>query len=280
MAEDPQEIVSIPDIDAQEQQTIPFEGDELIAARSGTGDIYIAISGMCQALGLTTQAQIRRIQRTTSLAKGLRRLPLATTRGVRSTPCLRIDRVALWIAGIETDRIKPEFRPKIEAYQDELAPIAMRVFTHAMGITNTPATDPRVAALTEQYDLLMAAATFISEHTESLATMPEQLAQAVTLLESLAAQQEAMTTAVERLAQEQQISPAQQRKIQEAVDRIVEDSNGHLTHTGIYGMLKSKLHVGSYSQIPATRYEEVMAFLRDLWKRSITSTSPEQKSLF
>ena len=280
MAEDEQPIIE--EI-ATDQRVIPFVGDDLTAALSEAGDIYISIPGMCAALGLNARGQIQRIQRTKALAKGLRRIRLKTpTRGSQTINCLRLDRVALWIAGIETERINPEYQPKIEAYQDELAPIAMRIFTRIMEI-DRPATDPRLTALAEQTNTLMAAAAFINEHMSSLLSIPDQLAQAVTLLESLTTQQEATTAAVGRLTQEQRLTASQKQNIKEAVQRIVDDSKnkvGALTQAQIYGAIFRRFQVNAYTEIPTIRYEEVMTFLRDLWQRATKGTTPEQKSLF
>lgn len=72
-----------------EQLPVPFLGDELAAAMTIGGAIYIALPGMCRALGLGTQAQLQRIQRTPTLAKGLRVSPLETRGGVQVVNCLR-----------------------------------------------------------------------------------------------------------------------------------------------------------------------------------------------
>lgn len=278
----PEETTSIEEEAAIDQRVVPFMGDELIAAMTASETIYISLNGLCTALGINYRAQLLRSQRTPTLAKGLRRIPLKTSGGVQRISCLRVDKVALWLAGIESGRIKEQFRAKIEAYQEELAPVATRVFMHVMGITAPPSTDPRITALTEQYEVLVAAASFIAEHMSELATLPEQvqgvsgqLDQAVQLLESLAGD-------VQQLKREQTISPAQKRKISDAVDRIVADSTGQpgqLKQGQVYAAIYRRFQVSSYGEIPATRFEEVMKFLRDLWQRATKGTIPEQGSL-
>jgi hypothetical protein len=280
MAEDEQPIL---EETATDQRIIPFTGDDLAAALSENGDIYISVPGMCAALGLNSRGQLQRIQRTRSLSKGLRRIRLKTpTRGYQLINCLRLDRVALWIAGIETERINPEYQAKIEAYQDELAPVAMRIFMRSMAIA-IPEHDPRLTALMEQADTLMTAATFITEHMNSLLSMPEQLDQAVKLLESLSSQQEVTTAAIERLSKEEKLSAAQKQYIKEAVNRIVEDTHdkpGKLGHAQIYAALYRQFRVNSYAELPMSQYEAVLTFLRDLWKRGTNGETPEQQSLF
>ena len=81
-----------------EQQIIPFMGDDLAAALAPGGNIYITLPGICTALGLNTRGQLQRIQRTRTLSKGLRRIPIKTKGGFQQLNCLRIDLVALWLA--------------------------------------------------------------------------------------------------------------------------------------------------------------------------------------
>ncbi len=281
----------IPEEIAVEQRIIPYMGDDLAAALTSSGDVYVHLNAMIAALGLNTRGQTQRIQRTTALARGLRRIPLETSGGLQRVNCLRVDKIALWLAGVETNKVKEPFRAKIEAYQDELAPVATRVFMRMMGIPSAPpVTDPRLAALAEQYDVLMTAATFIAEHMEDLSALPgqvqsvsDQLTQAVHLLESLAAQQGETAASVARLTSEQKLTPAQKQHIKDAVNRIADDSAGKpgaLSHGQIYAALYRHFHVSTYSELPTTRYEEVMTFLRDLWKRATSGATPEQTSLF
>ena len=156
MSDDDQEqghdtaLAEIPHEQALEQKPVPFWGDELAAALTAGGNIYITLPAMCRALGLNTQAQLRRILRTPTLARGLRAIPLETRGGRQEANCLRVDKVALWLAGVEPARVKPQFRAKIEAYQEELAPVATQIFLRVAGLTlaqlvPTPA-DPQTAA--------------------------------------------------------------------------------------------------------------------------------------
>jgi hypothetical protein len=171
--------LEIPREQAIEQQPVSFLGDDLAAAMTAGGAIYITLPGVCRALGLNTQAQFRRITRTPSLAKHLRVIPLETRGGVQSVNCMRVDKVALWLAGVETLKVKVQFRAKIEAYQDELAPVAMQVFLRSMSVSEeqlVPASaDPAVRAIAEQIDELAGVVTLLREHLAALLGVPGQV---------------------------------------------------------------------------------------------------------
>ena len=54
-----------------EQKEIDFYGDESIAVRAKDGQIYVSLRHLCEALGIDTQGQARRIKRQPVLTKGL-----------------------------------------------------------------------------------------------------------------------------------------------------------------------------------------------------------------
>ena len=219
---------------------------------------------MCRALGLLAHGQLNRILRTPSLAKGLRVIPLETCGGIQQVNCLRVDKIALWLAGIETARVKPQFRAKIEAYQEELAPVAMQVFLRVAGIQTAqmvPASAaPQAMAVAEQIDELTDVVNLLREHLDALVSLPGQMSgpsvrldQAISLLESLATRQDTTETRVARIdARTQRLTPAHAREVQELVDRIVRETKRlpmPLTYATIYGRLKYRFRVGSYSDV-------------------------------
>lgn len=299
--EAPAEIVSE---EALEQRIVPFMGDDLAAARTEAGSIYLSLPGVCRALGLTTQAQLRRITRTPNLRRALRRIPLETRGGPQIVNCLRLDKVALWLAGIETLSVKEQYRAKIEAYQEDLAPLAMQVFMRSIGIVPAQPTimadsqlAEQVAELAEQMDALTSVLLFMREHmnaqlsqlaanNEQINTLSGRLDDAVTLLEMLATRQETAQRQNKNAPATDsalQLTPAHVRAIQEQIDRMVQETRrlpSPLSHFMIYGRLKRRFHASSYREIPDESYEEVLDFLLDELRRALTNQDPERGGLF
>jgi hypothetical protein len=280
------------DEQAIEQQIVPFMGDELAAALTPGGNIYITFPAMCNALGLNVRGQTQRVQRTRSLATALRRIPIETRGGVQRINCLRVDKVALWLAGAQTSQIKPEFRTKIEAYQDELAPIATQVFLRIAGMKATqlvPAVaDPQVAVLADQIDTLTDVVTFLREHMEALLASSGQVSlrldQAISLLEALAERQDTAETQIARIDERTaRLTPAHARAVQDLVDRIVHETAHEKTpllHYMIYGRLKRRFRVSTYKEIADDRYSDVMTFLQELLREATGGAAQQQESLF
>ena len=117
-----------------EQKEVEFYGDELTAVRADDGNIYVAVDHMCQALGLTTAPQTRRIKRSEVLSDGYIQLaiyPTKLTKTVsqrRRTGLLRIDLVALWLTGISTNAVNDEVKDKLRRFQREAAKVLWEAF--------------------------------------------------------------------------------------------------------------------------------------------------------
>lgn len=282
---------SIPEEIAADQRLIPFEGDELAAAQTSAGDVYVSLNGICQALGLTTRAQVLRIQRTPSLAKGLRRIQLETGGGLQRVNCLRVDRIALWLAGMETSRVKPEYRGKIESYQDELAPLAFRLFSRMMGMAPAPATDTRLAELSTQMDALISLALDLHDQRHALTTIPGQMDalglqidDAIAMLEALTERQDTTEQDVKHLQHKTRgLTPGQARAVQEAISSMVDAAaaaGAMLAYATIYGRIRYHFRVSSYKFVPEERFEELMQFLRDERQRIDGGETLGQGNLF
>lgn len=288
----------VPEEQPIEQQLIPFMGDELAAAMTSGGTIYISFAGMCTALGLNVRGQAQRVQRTRSLRLALRRIPLETRGGLQRINCLRVDKLALWLAGVQTNQIKPRFREKIEAYQDELAPVAMQVFMRSLGIQPAPQppTAPAVinAEIVEirgQIETLYGVANLLQEHLAGLLPLPGQIAdlndqmgQALAMLAALAERQDTTETAVAHIDKRtQRLTPAHARAVQDEINRMVRDTKrlaDPLTYTIIYGRLKHHWRVSTYKEVADEQYVAVMAYLQDELHRALAGEGPAQRSLF
>ena len=286
----------IPEEQVLEQQMIPFLGDELTAVLTPGGLIYISLPGMCKALGLLTRGQVRRIKETKSLAKGLRRISLATRGGFQHANCLRVDKVALWLGGIQTNSMKhEEYRLKIEYYQDELAPAATQVFMRVFGVRTAqviPTTDPLILAMAEQIDTLLSVATFLREHMQALleasGQISMQLEQAIHFLEAMAERHIETEDRVERIDERtKRLTPAHARDVQELVERIARAlmrQTPTLTISvalaSVYGRLKTRFRAGSYKEIADERFDAIMAYLREELRKAAGGEGPTQESLF
>ena len=114
--------------EASTQRIVPFYADELIAVQQPDGNIFVHFGRLCENLGLSRTAQVRRVQRHAVLTSGLTTIEVQTEGGAQTVQCLRIDLLPLWMAGLHASRVKDDVRPKLVHYQQEAVVVLWQAF--------------------------------------------------------------------------------------------------------------------------------------------------------
>lgn len=119
-------------------KTIPFMGDELMAAKDEkSGKIYAGVRWMCEGIGLSSDQarnERRRIHDDLVLSKGESNLPLPTKGGIQSVQCIDNEFVPLWLAKISITpamrKEHPEVADKLVQYQLKAQKVLADAFLH------------------------------------------------------------------------------------------------------------------------------------------------------
>jgi hypothetical protein len=215
------EELDIPIETATLEQMVVFFSDRLQAALTEQGAVYISVPNMCKALGLNAPSQIRRMKDTSSLLKVMRRIPLRTPGGVQPVSCLRVDKVSLWLASVETKKMKQTnekqryLREKIERYQEDLAPVATQVFLRVL--REDSQTAPQIVPIHQEPSLLHT----VAREVNSISTVVPSLQQGVaTLLQAANSQTIYLETLMEMSASQDARLQQVDAKLQHVVDAI------------------------------------------------------------
>ena len=99
-------------------ETIQFHNQSLIVLNHENKP-YIAMKPVCENIGLDWEAQRQRIKRHHVLSKGAFMIKVPSKGGEQQYLCLPISMINGWLFGIDTNRVKPEIRQKLEQYQLE-----------------------------------------------------------------------------------------------------------------------------------------------------------------
>jgi len=99
-------------------ETIQFHNQQLIVLNHQNKP-YIAMKPVCENIGLDWEAQRQRIKRHHVLSKGAFMIKVPSKGGEQQYLCLPISMINGWLFGIDTNRVKPEIRQKLEQYQLE-----------------------------------------------------------------------------------------------------------------------------------------------------------------
>ncbi len=254
-----------------EQREVDFYGDELIAVRAEDGQIYVSLRHLCEALGIDTQGQARRIKRQPVLDKGHGWVDILSTQPApqrRRSQVLRVDLVPLFLTGINTRSIGDAAdRAKLERFQEEAAKVLWQAFQEG-----------RLTA-ESSFDDLLAGASAETVQAYQVAQAVLQLARNQVMLEArlrgVLDDHETRLEAVEaqlRLDSARYITEDQASQISQAVKAVavaVGKKSGRNEFGGVYGEMYRKFGISGYKMLPARRFEEAMRWLAD-WFGEVT----------
>ena len=113
---------------------VPFHSDT-VWATDQDGSVLVAVKPICENLGLDWKSQHRRLNKTSVLAKGVVMMTIPSPGGAQETLCLPLKLIPGWLLGVETKRVKPQIRAKIEQYQEECYEV---LWQHFRGSTPEP----------------------------------------------------------------------------------------------------------------------------------------------
>ena len=275
-----------------EQDTVPFYGHDLIAIRLPDGRIAAVLRWLCESLKLDARGQQQRIERKTALRNGLVWVRVDTPGGPQEMPAVTLKVLPGWLFTIDENRVKPEARSDLIRFQEECTEVLADHFTRKHPPALPSATDATAATvIIEQIADLTGVINLLREHLEMLLVLPSQVAELSVevsetrvLVESLATRQDATETHLAAVdARTQRLTPAHARAVQEMVNRMVRETRHiatPLTYATIYGKLKTRFQAASYSEIADSRFDELMAWLREALNSATSREAPEQGSLF
>jgi hypothetical protein len=250
-----------------DQREVTFYGDELIAVRTADGHVYVALRQMCQALGLDSPSQVRRIKRHAILSEGLEggvNLTYPSEEqggGPQKANVLRVDLVPLWLSGIRLSATKETIRPKLERYQREAAVVLWEAFQEG-----------RLTGSELYSELMVSDSPAAQAYRTARAVL--QLAKHQFELETKIEDHGRRLEAIEATLGDpgRNITPEQASQLSQAVKAVamkLSEQSGRNEYGGVYGELYRKFGITGYKLLPANRFQEAMDWLTG-WYQSIT----------
>ena len=257
------------DLTPVEQKTVDFYDDELVAVRASDGHVYVSIRHLCDALGIDTQGQSRRIQRQQVLKEGYSWVDILSTQPHpqrRRAQVLRVDLVPLWLTGISTKSIgDEETSKKLLKLQQEAAKVLYEAFQEG-----------RLTSATTFDELLEKDSPAVSAYKAALAIV--ELARNQVLLESRLDDYGERLERVEATLGDpgRNITPDQASQISQAVKAVamvMTKKSGSSQYGAVYGELYRKFGITGYKMLPTSKYQEAMDWLTE-WHGQLTGDEP------
>lgn len=106
---------------------VPFHQDTVWAAERD-GNVVVAMKPIAENLGLKWHSQFMRLKRSPVLAKGILMMRIPSPGGAQEMICLPIEMLPGWLFGVDTKRVKPALRDRLEQYQLECFKVLWQYF--------------------------------------------------------------------------------------------------------------------------------------------------------
>jgi hypothetical protein len=250
----------------------PFEfyGDHFTVALASDRRLYVPVQALCDAMGLQTHGQIRRIREHDAMAKALVNLNIVWSYGdeaarEREMLCLRLDRLPFWMGTIQTNRIPDETKQeRIVQFQLDFADVAWAAFRREILPDDMLAEmDSSLPPAQQEYLRLMDDAAELRQH---LQTHDRSLGQHDAQLGSLAERVAALEA---RLKGTDFLNPHQMKEYTDMVGivaRVLKRKQKGNEAT-VHAEVKTQFQVPSYQLIPEAEFDNVKRYLRDWFVR-------------
>lgn len=252
-------------IETVEQKTVLFYDDELVAVRGDDRQVYVSLSHMCDVIGIDRRSQVRRIRQHVVLGEGYHLGNVDTAGGRQRMGLLRVDLVPMWLATLETSRVSADIEEKLVRYQKEAAKVLWEAFQEGR-LTAAPTLDELLKSdspAAQAYRMAMAIADLA--RTQLLFE-----SQVETRMDDYEKRLEQLEVRIDEPART--VSSSQASQISQAVKAValqLSKKTGRNEYGGVYGELYRRFEITSYKLLPASRFDEAMAFLNE-WYGSLT----------
>ena len=269
-----------------EQKTVIFYDDEITAvlvAEDKRQEVYVPVRPICDFLGIDWSSQRRRINRDPVLSEVTMSVVITATDidpksrrpQTSSMLCLPLDFLNGWLFGVSAQRVKSELRERVITYQRECYKILSDAFQETYD--EQTAITPNIAALQQVKALGQALINLAEEQIEQeirLSQTEQRLDQAVVVVGDLTKRVEAVEGQLGDPGRK--VTPGQATSVSQAVKAVamaLSKASGRNEYGGVYGELYRRYEVPSYRELPASKYEDVMAWLNE-WLQSMSSDQP------
>lgn len=254
-----------------EQKSVMFYEDEVVAVLvrgDGQRDIFVPVRPLSERLGLSWSSQLQRLRNDAVLADEVRDVQVETSGGPQKMAAIPLDYLQGWLFGINANRVKEEVRERLIRYQRECYRVLAEAFEAGELTIEAAGTD------------LMHHVSPATREAYEIARAVMRLARSQMLLEARVSKRledvEGRLENVEvRLGVSGTVSEEQASQLSQSVKAIamaLSKKTNRNEFGGVYGELYRRFDITAYKLLPASRFQEAMAFLNEWYEQIHSST--------
>jgi hypothetical protein len=262
-----------------EQKQVEFYGDELTAVLAEDGMVYVPLRPICNSLGLDWDGQRQRIHRDPVLSEIAMSAVITTadiepgSRRPRSSTmlCLPLDFLNGWLFGVNANRVNSQIRNRLISYQRECYRVLARAFQQPAETAVSPAST--LYQVREMGRAIMQMADEQIEFEQRLSKTEGRLDRAAVIVGDI----DKRLAAVEnKVTPGTAVTESQAMQISQAVKAValeIGKQTNRNEYGAVYGEMYRKFAITGYKMLPASRFQECVAWLTE-WHQQLTGDAP------
>lgn len=261
------------------QQSLLFYDKPLVVIRLLDGEPAVVLSHLCENMGLERTAQLRRVQRTKALSRGLHYAQINTDGGPQVMAVLTLRVLPAWLFRIDATRARPEIQPEIERYQEECVDV---LYNWAKSVKEPKVPDSLVPTEQVVKPDIPPEGSPLDDWDRYYRGMVEwvswrrDMAQWRGTIDHRVGNLETVTSRILEQIGPPRITPEHQALVQYSVSELSRATGR--THQALFAALKTAFRVPRYDEIPESEWVNVEQW----FKRQMPGQTlpPAQEKLF
>ena len=251
-----------------EQKQVIFYDDQILAVRVKDGTVYVPLRPICDLLGVNWAGQQQRVKRDIVLSEVAMIVcvththidPSSRQRRTQDMLAIPLDYLNGWLFGMNASRVKEQVRDQLVRYQRECYRVLFNAFQ--TGELSTETGD--MAELLKNAHPETVEAYEIAKAVFTLARR-----QLVTEIRLNDHEERLQVLEARNRDSSRQIDTQQASMISQAVKAVALELGKHTNRNefgGVYGELYRRYEISAYQELPSTKFQEAMQFLREWWQ--------------
>jgi hypothetical protein len=254
----------------REQLPITLFDGVVLAVRGDNGLIHVGLRDLCGSLGLNHSAQRRRILLDEALH--LTQFRVQSGSQFRTLDFLLLDDIPTWLLGVQEGRVGEGAQERFSYVKMYLVSAVQRAFMELSGLPDAPSSAIEDLADLDRIDQAFAQLAEIGRRQEALEGSQERARQAFRDLRTLFTEMRDRVQALERRVNVT-LSPSQRGTIYQMVQQwgTARSERDPKVSPGVairrsWGELNAAFGVGTYTDLPAARYDEIVRYAKDRYR--------------
>lgn len=246
-----------------EMLVVTFFEYPCLAARGDDGTIYVSVRDLCDAVGLRTHGQLRRLRADEDLRDGLQTFRVTTAGGPQDQEFLILEFVPTWVSSVQRSRASITVRERLKYLRLFAIRETYNAFARTAGL---PEGDSRAIEDLRDLEQFDDAMTTIAERQRVIEESQQKARSAWRDLDERVRVLEEKVSGVISTSQRGHIYQLVQAWATARITREPALTRGEVFQA-CWGAIKTRYRIAKYEHLPAAQYADCVSYIKGAYKR-------------